>query len=83
MLPNNRYINQAYCWDYPYKDVLIGKDFLDSINMDDLIIEEVNIYVNEIADEDTTEEEMNLVKKVDVNSSIQQEQEKTRSEGHW
>ena len=63
MLDRNRYITAAYRWDHPYRDVLMEADFTDGTAMDDLVMKEVTIDASEIAEGDTTEEEMNLMRK--------------------
>ena len=63
MLDKGKYITAAYRWDRPYRDVLMETDFSDGIVMDDLVIKEVKIDASKIADEDTTEEEMDIMRK--------------------
>ncbi|MGC8563158.1 MAG: IS1634 family transposase, partial [Thermoplasmata archaeon] len=63
LLDKSLYITAAYRWDNPYRDVLMETDFSDGIVMDDLIIKEVSLDVNEIADPGTTEEEMDLIRR--------------------
>ena len=63
LLDRNIYITAAYRWDRPYRDVLMETDFSDGIVTDDLVMKEVTIDASKIADEDTTEEEMDLMRK--------------------
>ncbi len=63
LLDRNRYITALYRWDKPYRDILIDMDFRDGTVMDDLIIKETYIGINDVADEGTTDEGMELIKK--------------------
>ena len=63
MLDKGKYITAAYRWDHPYRDVLMETDFTDGTAMDDLMMKEVKIDAGKIADQDTTEEEMDLMRK--------------------
>ncbi len=63
LLDNNLYITAVYRWDNPYRDVLMETDFSDGVTMDDIIIKEVSIDARNIADEDTTDEGMDLIRR--------------------
>ena len=63
LLDRGKYITAAYRWDHPYRDILIKTDFSSGTVMDDLVMKEVTIDAVDIADGDTTEEEMELIGK--------------------
>ena len=63
LLDRGKYITAAYRWDHPYRDILIKTDFSSGTVMDDLVMKEVAIDAVDIADGDTTEEEMELIGK--------------------
>ena len=63
LLDQNRYITAAYRWDQPYRDILMNTDFTDGQKMNDLIIKSVEISIDKILNEDSTEDQRKLAKK--------------------
>ncbi|MEM4089737.1 MAG: hypothetical protein QXQ46_03145, partial [Thermoplasmatales archaeon] len=63
ILDRNTYITAVYRWDIPYRDVLMETDFSDGTVVDDLVIKEVSIDIGDVADEYSTQEEIELIKK--------------------
>jgi transposase len=63
LLDRNLYITAAYRWDQPYRNTLMETDFTDGNVMNDLIMKKVTINVDDIIDEDSTEEQRRLAEK--------------------
>jgi transposase len=76
LLDRGKYITAAYRWDLPYRDVLMETDFSDGIVSDNLIIKEVPIDAVDIADEDSTEEEIKLIKRRRYIAVLNEERER-------
>ncbi len=63
LLDQNLYITAAYRWDQPYRDILMETDFTDGHVINDLIMKTVEVGLDEVMKEDSTEEQRKLAEK--------------------
>ena len=63
ILDHNQYITAAYRWDQPYRNVLMNTDFSGGSTVNDLVIKSVSINLDDVIDEDSTEDQRKLAEK--------------------